>query len=82
MLEWYRQLLQLRKQYVTNGERTADAQYGDGVLTMQCPSDQSENPIQAALERGRSLPNLEEGWREVLRSDEDGYAVRVEVRSH
>jgi maltooligosyltrehalose trehalohydrolase len=33
MLEWYRRLLQLRKQCVTDGERTADAQYVDGVLT-------------------------------------------------
>ena len=80
MLEWYRQLLQLRKQHVTNGQRTADAQYAEGVLTMQVPATNPKIMVQAALERGRSLPNLEEGWREVLRSDEDGYAVQVRVR--
>ena len=31
MLERYRQLLQVRKLYVTPGERTADTQYSDGA---------------------------------------------------
>ncbi|MGB7552750.1 MAG: malto-oligosyltrehalose trehalohydrolase [Candidatus Korobacteraceae bacterium] len=80
MLEWYRQLLRLRKQHVTDGQRTADAQYAEGVLTMQVSATNPKIMVQAALERGRSLPNLEEGWREVLRSDEDGYAVNIWVR--
>jgi maltooligosyltrehalose trehalohydrolase len=80
MLEWYRQLLHLRKQYVTDGERTADAQYADGVLTMQVPATNSKVMVQAALERGRSLPEAQNGWREVLRSEEDGYVVRVGAR--
>jgi maltooligosyltrehalose trehalohydrolase len=80
MLEWYRQLLQLRRQYVTDGERTADAQYADGVLTMQVPAANPKVVVQAALEQGRSLPEVEDGWRDALFSDEDGYAVRVRVR--
>jgi maltooligosyltrehalose trehalohydrolase len=79
MLEWHRQLLQLRKQYVTGGERTADAQYADGVLTMQVPATNPKVMVEAALERRRSLPKVQEGWREGLRSDDDGYAVRVQV---
>jgi len=80
MLGWYRQLLQLRKQYVSDGERTADAQYADGVLTMQVPAANPKIMVRAALEQGRSLPEVEGGWRDALFSDEDGYAVRVRVR--
>ena len=80
MLGWYRQLLQLRKQYVSDGERTADAQYADGVLTMQVPAANPKIMVRAALEQGRSLPKVEGGWRDALFSDEDGYAVRVRVR--
>jgi maltooligosyltrehalose trehalohydrolase len=80
MLEWYRRLLQLRKQYVTDGERTADAQYAGGVLTMQVPATNPRVMVQAALERGKPLPQVQDGWRDALFSDEDGYAVRVEVR--
>jgi len=80
MLEWYRQLLQLRQQHVTAGERTADAKYADGVLTMQVPATNPQIMVQAALKKGRSLPEVDNGWREVLASNEDGYAVRVRVR--
>ncbi len=80
MLDWYRQLLQLRKQHVTNGERTADTQYDDGVLTMHVPATDPKIMVQAALERGMSLPEVENGWREAMASEEDGYAVRVWVR--
>ena len=80
MLDWYRRLLQLRKQHVTNGEKTADAQYDGGVLTLQVPATDPKIMVQAALERGRPLPEVENGWREALASEEDGYAVRVWVR--
>src|SRR5664280_1999108 len=80
MLGWYRHLLQLRKQHVTAGERTADAQYADGVLTMQVPATNPKVMVQAALEDGRSLPEVRDGGRDVLFSEEDGYAVRVRVR--
>ncbi len=81
MLEWYRGLLQLRKQYVMAGERTADAQYADDVLTLQVPARDPQLLVQAALQRGAKLPVFNEAWREVLRSEEDGYDVRVFVRS-
>jgi hypothetical protein len=80
MLGWYQHLLQLRKQHVTAGERTADAQYADGVLTMQVPATNPKIVVHAALEGGRSLPEVRDGGRDVLFSEEDGYAVRVRVR--
>ncbi len=80
MLEWYRRLLQLRKQYVTDSERTADSQYAHGVLSMQVPAANPQILVQAALKHGMSLPEVQAGWRETLSSDKDGYKVRVLVR--
>jgi len=81
MLEWYRQLLQLRRQCVSPGERTADAQYADGVLTVQAPARDPKVVVQAALQRGAKLPQVTDGWQETLRSEEDGYNIRVSVTS-
>jgi len=82
MLEWYRSLLQLRREFVIAGERTADANFVDGVLTMKVPANNPKLIVQAALESGWELPRRPEGWREPLRSDEDGHAVTILVREH
>lgn len=81
MLDWYRQLLLLRKQNITARERTADAQYADGVLTMQVPARDPKVLVQAALQTGAKLPAVNEHWHQTLRSEEDGYEIRVFVRS-
>jgi len=80
MLAWYRQLLQLRKEYVVNGKRTADAQYADGLLTMKVPAQNPNLVVIASLKSGTALPPLEHGWRELLHSAEDGYEVTVRTR--
>ncbi len=80
MLEWYRRLLQLRRQYVTSSERTADAGYSDGVLTMRLPAQNPTLIVTAALRQDASLPPVPSGWQEALQSDEDGYSVRCLVR--
>ena len=80
MLEWYRQLLQLRKQYVMAGQRTADAQYSDGVLTMRVPASDPKLLVQAALLPCTKLPALSGEWSETLRSEDDGYAASIFVR--
>jgi hypothetical protein len=77
MLEWYKRLLELRKRYVTRGERRADAQYSDGVLSMQVPAREPMLIVQAALVPGSPLPGIETGWQEQLRSNEDGYRLSV-----
>jgi maltooligosyltrehalose trehalohydrolase len=81
MLDWYRKLLALRKRYVVGHERRADALYQNGVLTMQVPAAQPHLRIEATLERNAILPpKLDTEWTEVLRSEEDGYAVRVSTK--
>ena len=81
MLEWYRQLLQLRKEYVVNAERTADAQYADSLLTMQVPAQDPKLVVIANLKNGVALPPLKNGWRELLYSAEEGYEVTVRTPS-
>jgi maltooligosyltrehalose trehalohydrolase len=80
MLEWYRRLLQLRKQHVTNSERTADANYEAGVLTMTVPATESRLLVQAALQPGTTLPTPQGHWTQVLQAEDDGYGIRVLVR--
>ena len=80
MLEWYRRLLELRRQYISGGERTADAQYQNGVLTMEAPATNPQLVVEAGLQPNAELRRVKSGWREVLRSGEDGYQVSVFVR--
>ncbi len=80
MLDWYKRLLRLRKEFVMNGERTAVAKYADGVLTMRVPAENPHVLVVAGLQPGASLPPLDYGWQEVLRSDEDVYSLSVRVR--
>lgn len=79
MLEWYRSLLQLRKQYVTGGERTANAQYENGVLTMHVPADEPKLTVRAGLQPGSAFAE-QAGWSEVLSAEHDGYRLQVLVR--
>jgi maltooligosyltrehalose trehalohydrolase len=80
MLEWYRDLLRLRKEYVTDGERTAAAKYEDGVLTMRVPASEAKVMVQVGLQRSASLPDTGDEWKQVFFAEDDGYAVRVMVR--
>jgi maltooligosyltrehalose trehalohydrolase len=80
MLEWYRRLLQLRHERVVNGERTAEAKYENGVLSMAVPARDPKIFVQAALKAGASLPRVADGWRKMLHSAEDEYEVGVYVR--
>jgi maltooligosyltrehalose trehalohydrolase len=80
MLEWYRQLLRLRKKIVVGGERTATAQFSDGVLTMQVPAREPKLMMVATLEPGVELPHVGENWQERIRCVEDGYQVILLTR--
>jgi maltooligosyltrehalose trehalohydrolase len=80
MLEWYRRLLQLRHQYVTSSERTADTSYSEGVLTIRIPAQNPMLIVAAAIRQDASLPPIPSGWQQALESDDDGYSVRCMVR--
>ena len=80
MLEWYRRLLQLRRQYVIADDRTSQANVDNAVLTMQLPRQTPRLMVQAGLQPCAALPSSPDGWSEVLQADEDGYRIRVLVR--
>ena len=76
MLAWYRELIALRKRLVTPGPRTCSAELRDGVIVMRIPRENPRLLVAAALAPGAEV-KAEAGWRELLSSDDDGYAVRV-----
>lgn len=81
MLRWYRELIRLRKRFVTPGERTSYASYQDGVLTMMAPGDTPDLILFATLDPGKQLPAEEEGWNLTLKyKSDDGHSVRVFTR--
>jgi len=79
-LEWYRRLLQLRRQYVTHEQRTASAKCADGVLTLQVPAEDPRLIAMASLRPEAVLPTVPAGWREALRTTDDIYRAVVFVR--
>jgi hypothetical protein len=81
MLHWYRSLIDLRKRYVINGERTCKAELIDGVIQMQVPADRPVVKIFARIEGAAELPNPGAEWKQALAEEADGFAVSVYIRS-
>ena len=79
MLDWYRRLIEIRKQYVTSADRTCQAELLDGAIVMQVPADEPKLALIAEFPDRTRLP-APEGWSEVLASDEDDYRIRVYLR--
>ncbi len=76
MLEWYRRLIEIRKQHITRSERTCRAELRDGAIVMQVPAGQPSIMVIAELPDSGRLP-APDGWCEVLSTDEDGYRTRI-----
>jgi maltooligosyltrehalose trehalohydrolase len=82
MMEWYRRLLQLRREHVLGHERRATVNYEDGVLTMRVPATKPTLVLECTLQTGAGLPqDTASAWKQVLDNNEDGYAIRVFVTS-
>jgi maltooligosyltrehalose trehalohydrolase len=81
MLRWYRELIRLRKQYIMPSERTCNAMYQDGVLSVTAPGDTPALILFATLIPNNQLPAEEDGWNLTLKyKSEDGYEVRIFTR--
>jgi len=76
MLDWYRQLLELRKQFVTPSDRSCKADARDGVVMLQVPAVNPKLRVIVRLPGSSNQANAD-GWAKALSSDEDGYAVEV-----
>jgi maltooligosyltrehalose trehalohydrolase len=81
MLNWYRELLQLRRTHVTHGRRTCKAELiGEKCLRMEVPAESPDVIVSACWGGGKEEHARTAGWHTTLFMEEDGYTVRVYVR--
>lgn len=62
MLEWYSALLELRRKYVINSDRTCKAELQDGIITMQVPAQEPKLKLFARIQGDAVLPDAGAGW--------------------
>jgi hypothetical protein len=77
MLGWYRSLLDLRKKYVVDSERSSKAEWVDGVIHMEVPAHRPTLKVLARIQGNATLPERETGWQREMEAEEDGFQVRI-----
>jgi maltooligosyltrehalose trehalohydrolase len=77
LLQWYRDLLRIRKEYVIPGERTAHAEITGNIIQLAVPKSEPRLMISVAFAPNRIASKNEIPGRTLLRSDEDGYLVSI-----
>ena len=75
MLDWYRELIALRKRVVLPGERTSRAEWGGGVLRMELPASDPRLLLVAAFRVPPAAPG--NGWERAIWMERDGYSVEI-----
>jgi maltooligosyltrehalose trehalohydrolase len=78
-LQWYRDLIRLRKRHVWHRERTCNAELHDGSIVLQVPREQPAIMVVAAFPEARETHRVLPAWQQLLNSEEDGYSVKVLV---
>jgi maltooligosyltrehalose trehalohydrolase len=78
ILNWYQELIDLRKRYVTNAERRCHAELSDGVITMEMPAAHPKILVQVNF-TSPSLPKVSSGWKRVMYAADEHAAVAVFV---
>lgn len=79
MLDWYKRLIDIRKQVITPGERTCLGEWHGGALAVQIPHENPRIRVIAGFPGSRIVePN--DGWDCLLSSDDDGYHVSIYQR--
>jgi maltooligosyltrehalose trehalohydrolase len=78
MLDWYRQLIALRKQLYAPGERSCKARKtGEQALEMSVPQN---NPVLSLKADWSGAPDAtDDGWRELLSSEDDSCRLSIRV---
>jgi maltooligosyltrehalose trehalohydrolase len=66
VLDWYKALIALRKQYILDSERTCKAEITNGILSMQVPATHPKIKLLCRLEGDDELPLLGVEWKKVL----------------
>jgi maltooligosyltrehalose trehalohydrolase len=77
MLNWYQELIDLRKLYVTEAERRCRAELVDGVITMTVPAADANLLVQVNFSAS-TLPKVA-GWKRVMYAADETAAVAVFV---
>lgn len=77
MREWYTALLDLRRKYVMDAERTCSAELKDGVIHMQVPAHEPRLKVLARIQGTAALPDPGNAWEKILADEADGFAVAV-----
>lgn len=80
MLNWYRELIRLRRELVLPGPRTCHAELHDGTITMQVPAEEPRVMVVAEFPDSSSARSLPGGWKLIMASEDRGYTVRVFAR--
>ena len=79
LLQWYRELLRIRKEYVIPSERTGQAELSGGVIRLAIPRKNPKLLICAAVAPDRVTPGNKIPGPTLLRSDDDGYLVSINL---
>ncbi|HEV2962519.1 MAG TPA: malto-oligosyltrehalose trehalohydrolase [Candidatus Angelobacter sp.] len=66
VLDWYKALIVLRKQYILDSERTCKAEITNGILSMQVPATHPKIKLLCRLEGDDELPLPGVEWKKVL----------------
>ena len=78
MLAWYRELLELRRQFVTHSARTCRARLSDGEIVLELPAQNAELVLRIRFPGTRKHESEGERTEQVmLRSHEDGYEAVI-----
>lgn len=78
MLAWYRELLDLRRKFVTHSSRTCRARLSEGEIILEVPAQNAELQIRVRLPGARIAVGPTESTEQVLlRSQEDGYETVI-----
>ena len=78
MLNWYQELIDLRKRYVMDAERRCRAELANGAITMTVPAADPKLLVQANFS-SPSLPEIGSGWKRVMYAADESAAVAVFV---
>jgi maltooligosyltrehalose trehalohydrolase len=79
MLDWYRELIALRKRVIVPSERSCHAEWKDGVLRMEFPARDPRLLLMAGFRVNLSDPG--DGWERAIWMERDGYSVGVYRRA-
>ncbi len=82
MLDWYRTLLQLRREYILPSPRTARATWTTpNQLTVQLPDTQSPRLQIVASLKSEPLPAPTDDWVLKMENNQDGFHTQIYVRA-